>query len=169
MSRCLAFLKQQNLCLCLCCSACCTISMKNAAALAPILLFVFVLLHLTYWNSSFSLLSRLSSFTLTIKEKYSDMIDIPIYISVTFLQHIATKLYQEKKTPPPLCCSVFIHLLHAIHAFIKHFKAACKKVCWNASTSACIQVCSREVWVVSELCLQINFYLLIIYILSHQK
>lgn len=79
---------------------------------------VFVLLHMTYWNSSFPSWPRVSSFTLTIKKKYSDRSGIPIYISITFIQHKMTD--QEKKTLL-LCCSLFIHFSYEMHASIRSF------------------------------------------------
>lgn len=149
--------------------------MKNAPAVTQILLFVFLLLPFTYWNSSFPFLSRVSSFTLTIK--YSDMLGIPLYISMTFLKHKVTNVYQEWKNTTPLL--FFIHTLVIWNAFFckKFLKVALQKIfdvfsekfSRNVNTSGASQAYSWDVWVVSAWVLPINkciffhFYLPIIY------
>lgn len=108
MSRCSVFLKCQNWCLCLCCSMSILHCFNDECISINSNIIVFVLLLLTYWNSNFSFLSRFSSFTLTIKKKYSDMLGIPICILITFYNTKSQMFIKNKNTALVL---VFIHIL----------------------------------------------------------
>lgn len=82
-------------------------SVKSSQVLTPILLFDFVLLHMTYRNSSFPSWSRVSSFTLTKRKKYSDRFWHP---HLHFNNFYTTK-NDSSRGKKHYSCAIFIHTL----------------------------------------------------------